>query len=267
MKMNIYLKELKSNRKSLFFWSLGIIFLLLSSMSKYQAYEKSGVSITELFKDLPAGFSAFFGIGSIDLGSAGGFFAVMVLYLSIMLGIHAVLLGSGIFAREEIDKTAEFLFSKPITRKQVFISKILAAFTVMIVLFVITTISSFVIVGLFNEGPSIYDDILLLMPCVFFIQSMFLIIGISFAAIMKNPKRSGMFSGALLLATFIISAFVDITDKFNFLKYLSPFKYFDAKTVFINGKYNVYYIMVTFIFIVSFLVISQVAFRKRDINI
>lgn len=267
MKINIYLKELKSYRKSLFFWSIGILFLLLSGMSKYQAYAKSGVSITELFKDLPAGFSAFFGIGAVDLGTAEGFFAIMILYLSIMLGIHAVLLGSGIIAKEEIDKTAEFLFSKPITRRQAFISKILAAFTIMTALGVITTISSFIIVGIFNEGPSINNDILLLMPCVFFIQSMFLIIGISFAAIMKNPKRAGMFSGALLLATFIISAFVDITDKFNYLKYLSPFKYFDAKTIFINGRYNIYYIIVAVVFIVSFLVISQIAFSKRDLNI
>jgi ABC-2 type transport system permease protein len=267
MKINIYFKELNDYKKSLFFWSIGIIFLLLSGMAKYQGYAKSGVSITDLFKDLPAGFSAFFGIGSLDLGTAGGFFSIMALYLSVMLGVHAVLLGSRIIAKEEIDKTAEFLFTKPITRRQGFTAKILAAFTIMTVLSVVTAISSVIIVGIFNEGPSINNDILLLMPSIFFIQLIFLTIGISFASIMRNPKRASMFSGALLLATFIISAFVDITDKFDFLKYLSPFKYFDAKTIFIDGEYDISYIVIAIVFVISFLAVSQTAFKRRDFNI
>ncbi len=267
MKLNIYFKELASYKKSVIFWSLGIIFFLLSGMSKYQGYAKSGVDITEMFKDLPAGFSAFFGTSTIDLGTAGGYFAILTLYLAVMLGIHAVLLGAGIISKEETDKTAEFLFTKPITRRQALGAKILAAFTIMTTLTVVATIGSLIIVSMFNEGPSINNDILLLMPSIFFIQSMFLTIGISFAAIMRKPKRASQFSGAVLLATFIIYTIVDVTDKYNYLKYFSPFKYFDAKTIFVDGSYNIFYIFISVVFIVSLLVISLIAYRKRDFNI
>lgn len=265
--MNIYLKELKDYRKSLLFWSLGVIAFMLAAMSKYQGYSRSGTSMNEVIGDLPAGLSAVLGFKGLDLQTAGGFFALSALYLSVMLGVHAVLLGSGIIAKEETDKTIEFLFAKPVSRNRILFSKLLAALTVIAALNVVTLASSVLTLAAFNEGPSINGDIAFLMPSVFFIQLWFLMIGTSFAAIMRRPKRAGMFSAAVLLATFIISAFVDITDKLGFLKYTSPFKYFDAKTIFSEGRYNIQNIIITVVVVTILLALSRLAYKKRDFNV
>jgi len=233
--MNIYLKELKDSRKALLFWSLSIIAFMLAAMSKYQGYQKSGTSINDLISSLPAGLSAVLGFKGLDLQSGGGFYAMCVLYLSLMLGVHAVLLGSSIIAKEETDKTIEFLFSKPVSRNRILFSKIGAALSEITILNIVTLVSSVLAVGAFYEGPSINGDILFLMPSVFFIQLWFLVIGASFAAIMRRPKRAAMLSASVLLAAFIISAFVDIAGNLNFLKYATPFKYFDPKTIFSQG--------------------------------
>jgi ABC-2 type transport system permease protein len=265
--MNIYLKELKDYRKSLFFWSLAIIGFMLAAASKYQGYSKAGTSINDVIGDLPAGLSAALGFKGLDLQSAGGFFALCVLYLSVMLGVHAVLLGSGIIAKEETDKTIEFLFAKPVSRNRILFSKLLAAFTEIAILNIVTAISSVFIVEAFNDGPSINGDILFLMPAVFFLQLWFLMIGAAFASIMRRPRRAAMYSAAVLLATFIISAFVDLTDKLGFLKYTTPFKYFDAKTIFTEGGYSVPYIVITVVVITILLAGSQFAYKKRDFNV
>lgn len=265
-KLNIYIKEIREHKKSLFYWSLGIIFFLMAAMSKYQGYVKSGVSITEMLKGMPSALGAIFGIGNIDLTKANGYFTVCVLYLAIMLGVHAVLLGSRIISKEEVDKTAEFLFTKPITRGQAFAAKTLAAFTVMFALTLVTTVSSVLIVEAFNEGPPVNDDIMLLIPSIFFIQIIFLTIGISFAAIMRWPKRAGQLSATILLATYILAAFLEITDKFDYLKYLTPFSYFDAKTIFIDRGYNTLYVIIAVVFVVAFMAISRIAFKRRDFS-
>jgi ABC-2 type transport system permease protein len=267
MKLNIYFKELAGYKKSVFFWSVGIVFFFLAAMGKYEGFANSGVSVTDMFKDMPAGVGAVFGIGNVDLGTISGWFSVLVLYLAIMLGVHAVLLGSGIIAKEETDKTAEFLFSKPVTRGQAFTAKILAAFTILITLFVVSTVASLLILPLFNDGHPVTRDVLLLMPSVFFIQLIFLAIGVAFSAVMRKPKRAGQLSAALLLATFILSAFVDVATKYDWLKYLTPFKYFDPKVIFVDGGYNVAYIIIALVFSTALLAISQIAFRKRDFNI
>jgi len=265
--MNIYLKELKDYRKSLLFWSLSIIAFMLAAMSKYQGYQKSGTSINDLINSLPAGLSAVLGFKGLDLQSGGGFFAMCVLYLSLMLGVHAVLLGSSIISKEETDKTIEFLYAKPVSRNRILFSKLLAAFTEIAVLNIVTLASSVVTVAAFYEGPSINGDILFLMPSVFFIQLWFLVIGASFAAIMRRPKHAGMLSAAVLLATFIVSAFVDISDQFSFLKYTTPFKYFDPKTIFSDGKYNVSYIVITVVIVSVMLAGSKIAYKNRDFNV
>lgn len=267
MKINIYLHELANCKKSLFFWSLGIVFLLASAMGKYQGYAVSGVPIADLFKTLPPGLTALFGIGSIDLATASGFFVIVTLYLAIMLGIHALLLGAGIIAKEETDKTAEFLFTKPISRGQAFIAKMLTAFTAIVILNIITAIASLLIVGAFNKGPSADNDILLLMPGLFFIQAIFLTIGTSFAAIMRRPKRAGQLSGAVFLATYVLYGFIEMTDKYDFLGYLTPFKYFDSKIIFNEGGYNIFYIALALIFVAALLTASKIAFNKRDFSI
>jgi ABC-2 type transport system permease protein len=265
--MNIYLKELKNYRKSLLWWSLAIVAFMVAAMSKYQGYVKSGTSINDLIGSLPAGLSAVLGFQGLDLESAGGFFAMCDLYLGVMLGVHAVLLGSGIIAKEEADKTIEFLIARPVSRNRILFSKLLAALTAIVFLNIITLVSSVVTVGAFSEGPSITGDIVFLMPSVFFIQLWFLIIGASFAAIMRRPKRAGMYSAAVLLATFVISAAVDLTDKLGFLKYTTPFKYFDPKKIFSEGRYNMLYILITVVAFTILLAGSRLAYKNRDLNV
>lgn len=265
--MNIYLKELRDSRKALIWWSVAIIAFLVAAMSKYQGYSKSGTDINDLISSFPAGLSAVLGFKGLDLQSAGGFFALSVVYLSIMLGVQAVLLGAGIIAKEEIDKTIEFLDSKPVSRSRILFAKLLAALTAIAVLNIVTLVSSIAAMPLFSEGPSINGDILFLMPGVFFIQLWFLMIGVAFAAMMRRPRHAGMFSAAVLLATFIISAFVDITDRFSFLRYATPFKYFDAKTIFVHGSYEMKYIIITAIAVTVLLAGSRIAYERRDFTI
>lgn len=265
--MNIYLKELKDYRKSLLFWSLGVIAFMLAAMSKYQGYSRSGASMTEMIDSLPAGLSAALGFKGLDLLSAGGFYAMCTLYLSVMLGVHAVLIGSGIIVKEETDRTIEFLFAKPVSRKRILFAKLLAALTEIAILNIVTLVSSILAIKAFNDGPSINGDIIFLMPALFFIQLWFLMIGASFAAVMHKPKRAGMVSASVLLVTYIISALVDITDRFNFLKYLSPFKYFDAKTIFIDGRYDYWLIAITVAALTIMLAGSELAYKNRDFDI
>lgn len=267
IKANIYLKELKSNWKTILFWSIGVIIFLLIGMSKYQGFVNSDQPIDQVFADLPSGFADVFGVGTVDLGTTEGYFSIMVLYIGILLGVQAVLLGSGIISKEETEKTAEFLYAKPVTRLQGLASKALLGLSVIVILNIIATVFSLIIVSAFTEGPLITGEILFLMPSVFLIQLFFLFIGIAFAAIMKKPKRSRLFASAVLLITFVFSTAVDISDKYKFLRYFSPFKYFDAKEIFLEESYNIGYIIIALLFMAVIFTISQVVYKKRDLDI
>ena len=265
--MNIYLKELRDYRRATIWWSLAIIAFLVAAMSKFQGYQKSGTSINDLLGSLPAGLSAVLGFKGLDMGTVGGFFAMCVLYLAVMLGVHAVLLGSGIIAKEETEKTIEFLDTKPVSRGHILLSKLLAALTIVVILNIVTLASSILTLPLFTSDPVSNGDILFLMPAMFFIQIWFLAIGAAFAAIMRRPRHAGMLSAGVLLAAFVISAVVDASDRYSFLRYVTPFKYFDPKTIFSEGSYDVQYIIITVVAIAILLTGSKVAYQNRDFNL
>lgn len=265
--MNIYLKELRDYWKALVLWSLAIVAFMLAALSKYQGYAKSGTSITDLISSMPAGLSAALGFKGLDLASVSGFYAMCALYLGVMLAVHAVLIGSGIIAKEETDKTIEFLCAKPVSRYRILFSKLLAALTAVVILNIVTLVSSVATVPLFSEGPSVNGDILFMMPSIFFLQLWFLMIGAAFAAIMRHPRHAGMYSAAVLLAAFIISAFVDLSEKLNFLKYVTPFKYFDAKTIFAEHSYSATYIVITVVAVIVLLAGSSAAYKNRDFTV
>ncbi|CAM5207458.1 ABC transporter OS=Lysinibacillus sphaericus OX=1421 GN=LYSIN_01899 PE=4 SV=1 [Lysinibacillus sphaericus] len=121
--MNIFLKELKSHRKSLIFWSIGVFLMVASGMTKYEAYSSSGQSINKLMADMPKSLRAVLGFNDLDLTKASGYYGMLFLYLVLMATIHAVMLGATIIAKEERDKTSEFLFVKPVSRSKSYYSQ------------------------------------------------------------------------------------------------------------------------------------------------
>jgi ABC-2 type transport system permease protein len=95
--MNIFFKELKSHRKSLIFWSIGVFLMVVSGMSKYAGLSSSGQPLTVVFEEMPKSMQAVMGIGTLDMSKASGFYGMhLFIYLVLMATIHAVMLGATI---------------------------------------------------------------------------------------------------------------------------------------------------------------------------
>lgn len=261
--LNIYFQELKAHRKNIILWSIGMIMLIVMGMAKMSAYQSSGDNINKLFAELPRVFKAITGATGFDLATAKGFFALLFLYIVIMVAIHAVLLGSEIIAKEERDKTAEFLLTKPLTRSAILSSKILAGLTLLSVLTVVTLLASVIIVGAYNDGASITSDITKLMFGMFLIQLIFYSVGVSLAAISKNPRSSSQIGAMIVLVTYLAYVLVGIFDTLNFLKYVSPFRFFEADAILNNG-YSPIFILMTLVIILVCLGFSYKKYPTRD---
>ena len=59
------------------------------------------------------------GFSDLDLSKVSGYYGMLFIYLLLMATIHAAMLGATIIAKEERDKTSEFLFVKPVSRSKV----------------------------------------------------------------------------------------------------------------------------------------------------
>jgi len=264
--MNIFLRELKANRKALIIWSVCMFFLVASGMAKYTAYTSDGQS-NEIFNKMPHSLKALLGMGSFDVTTMTGYFAMLFLYIELTVAIHAVLLGSGIIAKEERDKTTEFLITKPISRTTIITSKLLTALVNILILNIVTLVSSIIMVSAYNKGDDISGEITMFMLSMFIVQLIFLSLGAALAAFIRNSKASGSLSAGILLASFVISKITDLTDSLNYLNLLSPFKYFDYKNIVEGNGLNFGIVALSLVLVAAFCASTYFFYRKRDLNV
>ena len=264
--MNIFLREMKSNRTSLILWCIGVLFMVGTGMMKFTSLASTGTSLNDFIADMPKSLQAIMGSNSLDLSSAIGYYGVLYLYLVVMAGIHAVMLGANIISKEERDKTVEFLLVKPISRSQMITSKLLAAFFNTFIFNVVTFISSVVMVQKYAEGEAVVGDIFIMMLGMLILQLIFLVIGTAIAALYKNAKKSSSLSTGIVLFTFILSVAINMNSKLEILKYITPFKYFEASKL-MNGGFEAIYIILSLILIIASTIATYIFYKKRDLNI
>ncbi|MBT2694811.1 ABC transporter permease subunit [Bacillus sp. ISL-55] len=264
--MNLFKREMKANRKSLIIWSIGVIFMVAAGMGKYSSLEVTGQSMNALMADMPKSLQAIMGTGSLDLSTPIGYFGVLFLYLAVMGAIHAAMLGSNIIAKEERDKTVEFLLVKPVSRTRMITSKLIAALVNILIFNIVTFATSVGMVQYYAEGESVTGDISLLMAGMFILQLIFLVTGTAIAAIYKNAKKATSLATGTLLILFILSIAIDMNEKLDGLKFLTPFKYYDAKLVLEEGGFEPLYLALSALLLFGLTIVTYVFYRKRDMN-
>lgn len=231
--MNLLKRELKANAKSLLAWCLAMVFLIWAGMVKYDAFRKTGDEVNQMLAQLPSALVRILGIGNgADLTSVAVFYSMFFLFFMLLGAVHAGMLGALILAKEERDKTADFLFSKPIRRNRAVLIKLLAAVLNILVLDLVTCLVSIVFVERYNTaGQSLAYPVFLVVAALFFLQLLFLGAGFLAAAAAKSAKTASSAVSVLILGTYLLSVVIHINGDLEYLGILSPFRYFDVNAV------------------------------------
>ncbi|MHA0856083.1 ABC transporter permease subunit [Paenibacillus sp. CMAA1364] len=264
--MNIVLREMKANRRSLIIWCIGIFALIASGMSKYGTIAGSGQSMNEMMSQMPKSLQTLFGMGDFDLSTVLGYFGVLFVYIVLMGTIHAVMLGAGIISKEEQDHTVEFLMAKPVARNTVIHAKLLSAVANIIVLNVVSTISAFLFIRLYSNGESVGRDMVNLMLGLLVLQLIFLCIGAVTASTSRHPKSAPTISAAVLLTAYILSIAASLNGELAFLDYVSPFSYYKADRILSDGGLSMVSIILSIGIMVVSLGITYTSYNKRDLH-
>lgn len=265
--MNIFLREMKAHRWGLLFWCLGMVALVASGMAKYAGYKSAGQSVQAIFAAIPKTVQVVFGFSGFDLTKASGFYGVLFLYIAVMAAVHASLLGSNLISKEERDRTSEFLYSKPILRGRALTAKLLAGLTNIVVLNVVTLLSSFYFVDYFGKGESVGDEILILMAGLFLLQLIFFAIGALVAGIVRKPKSAPSIATSIMFLTFLLYYLVNLKDNLSVLKYLSPFKYFDAAVLLKDGRLDPIFVALSVVIVAVAVFGTYYFYSERDLSV
>jgi len=264
--MNIFFKELKANLKSLLIWSCAQIFIIFAGMMKYKGFSDSGVDINSLFEGFPQELLVVFGMGSTDISKVAGFYSVFFLYFMLLAAVHAVMFGAVVVSKEERDHSADFLFSRPVKRYEVITPKLLAGVVNILFFNLVTFGASVFFIAQYNNGDGLADKVAITMAALFVLQLFFLALGAMLGAVAKTTKIATSAAAGIILGTFFLSVAVDLNANFDVLKYLTPFKYFNAKMLVIDGTFSLSSAGILLILTGILTALCYLIFNKRDLS-
>ncbi|MCK4800944.1 MAG: ABC transporter permease subunit [Anaerolineales bacterium] len=264
--MNIYLRELKANYKSLLIYCGISLFFLVTGFTKFKAYAENP-DLLAILDSMPPAMLATFNMNAFNLTTLSGFFGVFYVFLGLILSIAAVMWGSDIISKEERDKTVEFSLTLPVRRSTLITAKSAAALTNCIALALVTWGLVLANSARYNPDAEFYSFVSLGMVSLFIIQCIFLAAGIFLGSAMKKHKNSGSVAVSLLLGTYFISVIAGLNEDFDFLKYFTPFKYFDPASLLYESRIDLPFVWLSAGIIAVALVGAYIAYSKRDLYI
>lgn len=262
--MNILLHELKEYRKSIIIWACSMTLLAVVYILLFNGLGSDIENFKAFLNNMPDVIKKGFNILIDSISTLEGFYSFVFSFVVLCGAIQAMNLGTAIVSKEVRDKTADFLMTKPISRMHIMTSKLLAAFTALVITNIIylglTTLAAVAIVGVFSL--KIFFMISLTM---FFVQLIFMALGIMISVIAGKINSVISVSLSTVFGFYILGSLGSILGEER-VRYFSPFRYFDAAYIIKHAAYETSFVVVGIVFIIAAIAGSYLVYLKKDIH-
>jgi len=226
MNRNLYFKELRRSRKNFLIWASIIIGFTLMILSLYPSMAKMGDSLTMMMESLPEEFTKAFGMDENTWSNMNGYYSTYYgIYIILLMSIYTASTAATIITKEARDGTAEFLYTRPISRKSLVQTKVAVMGTLMMAIFIIQTALAIAGFEMFGEGNVDWEAVKIMHVHGFFLVLLFTSLGFLIASFL-NPKMNfmGMIVG-MVFGTYFLNTISQVSETAEFLGYASPYHY------------------------------------------
>lgn len=262
--MNVFRRELAFLRGSFLVWTLTLSGLAILFLTLYPAFTNDVSASQHIIAGLPIAVRTGLGIAVASIFTFFGFLGYIFTYVVLCGSIQAMNLGLGMLSREDLSKTTDFLLSKPITRSKIYAAKLAAAMVTIIM--TIAVFGLVLYVGALTIDTPDFDatTLWLMIVSLFCIQLFFLALGIVVSIIKKRIKSISPLSLGIVFGFFLIGVFGAIIGEEK-IRYVTPFKFYNYSYIVFHNSYELKFLIINIVFVLSCLLLGWVLFKKRDI--
>lgn len=265
--MNIFKHEFQMKRQSILIWSLSLAAFMIFYMAFFPALAKDAGSFESIMDSFPKEMLEALGVKEgLSIASLVGYFSLTVSMIQLALAIQSAIYGFSILSEEERALTADFLLTKPVSRKTIFFSKFFAALVGLFLTALAVGLASFIALSLFSGGESIetakFLRVILSFPIF---QLVFLTLGMFLSLLFKKIRSVLSLSMGLAIGLYAVNALRGVLDS-DLLAYASPYYYFETATILENGAYDLTLFSLAIGIILFSLVASYSLYTKKDIH-
>jgi ABC-2 type transport system permease protein len=208
-------------------WGIGLGLYGLWMVALYDALIGMEEQYTALLESYPPEMLAFFG-GMTDLFSPAGYLnTYFYSMMPIIIGIYAVLAGSGLLAGDEESGILDLVLAHPIGRTGLFLGRVLALAVTVLGILAITWLGF--IVALPGSSMQVGLAALALpLLSLFAVVALFAALALLLSMVLPSRSLAASASGLILVASYFITSLATIVDGLVAVARFSPLNYYQG---------------------------------------
>ena len=261
--MAILKYEIRQLRNYTFWWALALALFIIMILPSYVSMLAGGAVHMGALEGNP--MFDMLGVDANVISTPIGCYGFINAFLAIAGGINGMFSGLKAFTKETVQKTADYIYTKPYKRGAIFLSKLFSSFISVLIIGVCYFFGS--IAGGFAAVPGGFDmkTLALLAGSFFLIQFYFVLFGALVGAVYSKIRAPLLLSSGAVFLFYVLSTFASKVDS-TFLKFVSPFSYFGASNIINFGGYNAAFMLTYIILCAVFTVTGYMTFIKTDVK-
>jgi ABC-2 type transport system permease protein len=265
--LNLLRYELRARRGGIIGWGLGlalfgyyIVILYPQFAPQLANFDLENIEFYQMLGDFT------------DMASFAGFLSAEIFsWIPIMLGIYAIVSGTGTLAGEEDSGTLELLMALPLPRWQLVLVKTLALALALLLILLLLGLG--LIGGFTTLDPQAVDlggvtsaDLLTAVLSLWPLIMLFAALALFLGAYLPNRRTAAWVAILLLIFTYFANNLAAISQPLELLQPLYPFHYFNTSTVLTEGPDTTNLLIISAA-ILLFLTLTFIAFQRRNITV
>ena len=266
--MNVFRREMRANYKSLLVWVLVIAGFNVMVLSIYPSFAADSAKLEALLSAYPEQLTKIFGLDRLNLGDPLGFFGTEIYFMVLLFGsIFAAILGAGLLAKEEDEKTIEFLLARPVTRARILADKVLTYVVCVVAFNILVGALSYAAFAMLVTQAYSVKALLLLLVAPVFVHLTFASLGFLMALFFTRRRAVYSVTIGLVVGLYFLGAAALLARGFEWLKWLSPFRYVDAANIVTSQSISVVNVLILLAVNVAAVAATYALYRRRDIMV
>ncbi|NLW17953.1 MAG: ABC transporter permease subunit [Firmicutes bacterium] len=234
--MPVFRRELQANSRSWLVWTIALAALNLLMMWVFPSFRQDTANMEAVMELFPEAFAKIFGLDQLSLADPIGFYATEAYFMVMLFGsLYAAILGASILSKEEDDKTIEFLLARPISRTRLLAGKLLALLTLLVLFNLVIGLVTFAAFAIFDVGEYSAATLLRLLTTPFLAHITFAAFAFCLALFFIRRKSATSMAIGMVVGLYFVDVLATLSDKFELLRYLTPYHYVNAVDIVHNG--------------------------------
>ena len=266
--MNILRQEWRMGVKSLIIWTASLIATLYLFMLFYAPIAGDMNDFLELVKGFPKEFRDAFGLSNMEFGGVISFYSFILTYVLLAGSVQGMNLGVSVLSAEVRDKTADFLYAKPVSRCRIITMKMVTVALQIILTNICFAAVSWLIVKTINlTGSEEVINVrmfLLMTGTLMLLQFFFAGIGLLVSGMLRRIRTVLPISLGVVFFFFVLYLLNQTLDNEK-LAFLSPFSYFELSGILMNNAYQAKFLIAFAVLMVAFVGVTYGVYLKKDL--